>query len=154
MISSVRNALPDLDAGRRGANHRYYVHTYTLHLPSLSLSVMCIWKFGAVSKLCSEKKTTQGIHKFSYQNYNNILGGEMMNEARQESRRDVAGILRLSPLLLHLSLLLLLPLSLCKLNKMPEASEKASRVDLSRLLVDPTWLKSNLIKCIAGILRK
>lgn len=144
MISSVRNALPDLDTGRRGANHRYYVHTYTLHL----LSVMCIWKFGAVSKLCSEKKNNA--------RHPQIFISKLQQHLR--GRNDERGAARIaSRCCWHTQIVPSSPASLfsfCKLNKMPEASEKASRVELSRLLVDPTWLKSNLIKCIAGILRK
>lgn len=120
------------------ANHRYYVHTYTPTLPlSTYLSpppcVMCIWKFGAVSKFCSE-----GIHKFSYQNYNNVWGNDERGALRTTSL-DVV-----SPL----------PFShrLWKCRKPARGLESWLVSDFQST---QDWrLKSNLIKCIAGILQK
>lgn len=131
------------DAG--GPNHRYYVHTYTLHL----LSVMCIWKFGAVSKLCSEKKKQRKASTNFHIKITTTSWGAKWWTRRGKNRVEMLLAYSDCPLFSFFSLF-----SLCKLYRMPETSEKASRVDLSRLLVDPTWLKSNLIKCIAGILRK
>lgn len=134
------------DAG--GPNHRYYVHTYTLHLPSLSFCHvhMKIWRsFKVVFRKKKQRKASTNFHiKITTTSW-----GAKWWTRRGKNRVEMLLAYSDCPLFSFISLF-----SFCKLNKMPEASEKASRVDLSRLLVDPTWLKSNLIKCIAGILRK
>lgn len=127
MISSVRNALPDLDTGRRGQT------IDITYIPILSTSFLsCAYENLAQFQSCVPKKNNARHPQIFISKLQQHLGG----------RNDERGAARIAPRCCwHTQIVPSSPASLfsfCKLNKMPEASEKASRVDLSRLLVDPT----------------
>lgn len=142
MISSVRNALPDMSGVAKGGKPSI-LRTYLYSCPtplytylSLYLPVSCAYENLAQFQSSVPKASTNFHIKIT------TTSGEMMNEARWEQHLDVVSP-RLSPLY---------PKRLWKCRKPARGLESWLVSDFQST---QDWrLKSNLIKCIAGILQK